>query len=69
VNGRSYSADELKRAVKCAAEGEPVVLEVQAAKRHREVRIECQKGHRYPHLEAIEGARPRLDEILAAKGG
>jgi hypothetical protein len=21
-------------------------------------------GHRYPHLERIDGARPRLDEIL-----
>jgi predicted metalloprotease with PDZ domain len=68
VNERTYSADELKRAIRCASEGDPIDLVLQAAKRHREVRIDCPQGHRYPHLEPMDGARPRLDEILAPKG-
>jgi predicted metalloprotease with PDZ domain len=66
VNGRSFSSDELKRAIRCAAEGDPIDLVVQSAKRHREVRIECPTGHRYPALEAIRAER-RLDAILAPR--
>lgn len=65
VNGRAYGSDELERAIRRAAEGEPLELLVKVGKRHREVRIDCPGGHRYPHLEPIEGARLRLDEILA----
>jgi predicted metalloprotease with PDZ domain len=68
VNGRTYSAAELKRAITEAKEGRPIDLIVKVGKRQRQVQIECSKGHRYPHLEPIEGARPRLDEILSPLG-
>jgi predicted metalloprotease with PDZ domain len=67
VNGRTFSPDELKRAVAAAGDGDPITLVLQVAKRHKEVRIDCPAGHRYPHLERIEQARSRLDEILAPK--
>jgi predicted metalloprotease with PDZ domain len=65
VNGRTYDADVLKRAIACAAQGETLELLVKSGKRNRDVRIDCPGGHRYPHLEPIPGARPRLDEILS----
>ena len=64
VNGRVYSATELKRAIAHAKEGRPIDLIVTVGKRQREVQLDCPGGHRYPHLESIEDARPRLDEIL-----
>jgi predicted metalloprotease with PDZ domain len=67
VNDRAFSPEELSRGIEAAKEGQPVRLLTQAGKHQREVRIECPAGHRYPHLEAIPGARLRLDEILAPK--
>jgi len=64
VNGRTYSPGEMKHAIARASEGEPISLLVQAGKRQREVRLDYAGGHRYPHLQPIEGAVPRLDEIL-----
>jgi predicted metalloprotease with PDZ domain len=64
VNGRVYSASEIKRAISEAGEGQPIDLVVNVGSRQRNVRIDCPGGHRYPHLERIEGTRPRLDEIL-----
>jgi predicted metalloprotease with PDZ domain len=64
VNGRTYAADELKRAIADAKEGRPIDLIVKVGKRQRQVQIACFQGHRYPHLEPIEDTRPRLDEIL-----
>ncbi|MDB5716933.1 MAG: peptidase, partial [Sphingomonas bacterium] len=67
VNGRDYSADELKRAITAAVDGDPIELIVNSGKRHRSVRIEYTSGLRYPHLEPVAGARRRLDEILAPR--
>jgi hypothetical protein len=64
VNGRVYSASEIRRAISEAGEGQPIDLVVNVGSRQRNVRIDCPGGHRYPHLERIEGTRPRLDEIL-----
>ncbi|MBB5708888.1 M61 family metallopeptidase [Sphingomonas xinjiangensis] len=67
VNGDAYSAEALKRAVAAAASGEGLSLRVRAGKQEREADIRYTGGHRYPHLEPVEGARPRLLEILAPR--
>jgi predicted metalloprotease with PDZ domain len=67
VNDLTFSPDALERAIGTAGEGEPIRLLVQTGKHQREVAIECPDGHRYPHLERVVGARPRLDEILAPR--
>jgi predicted metalloprotease with PDZ domain len=61
VNGEDYSNDRLKE---CVASEQMVELQVAVGKRKRTAAIPSQ-GHRYPDLEPIEGARRRLDEILA----
>jgi predicted metalloprotease with PDZ domain len=65
VAGEAFAPDVLRNAV---AAGEDVRLRVQVGTREREVVIGWSDGHRYPHLEPIEGARPRLAEILAPRG-
>jgi predicted metalloprotease with PDZ domain len=67
VGGLAFSTGELSRAIMKAADGEPVRLLIEASKHQREVSLECPDGHRYPALEPIEGARRRLDEILAPR--
>jgi predicted metalloprotease with PDZ domain len=67
VNELAFTPDELRRAIGCAAEGEPVRLIVQTGKHQRAVQLPCPAGHRYPHLEPVPGMRHRLDEILAPK--
>ncbi|HZF43041.1 MAG TPA: peptidase M61, partial [Sphingomonadaceae bacterium] len=69
VNSRAFSTDEIKRAVACTSQGEPIDLLAEVGKRHKEVRIAGVTGHRFPHLEPIKGARPRLDEILSPLAG
>jgi predicted metalloprotease with PDZ domain len=67
VNGRTFTAEELKQAISDSGEGGPLELLVKQAGETRTVRIDYSGGHRYPHLERIEGARPRLDEIYAPR--
>jgi predicted metalloprotease with PDZ domain len=67
VNGRDYSADELKSAIRSAADGGAIELLVKNGKRHRTVSINYAGGLRYPHLEPVAGARPRIDDILAPR--
>jgi predicted metalloprotease with PDZ domain len=69
VNERAYSADAMKRAITLAEEGSEINLLVQEGKRHMEKRVACHTGHRYPHLERIEGTRDRLGDILTAIAG
>jgi predicted metalloprotease with PDZ domain len=69
VNGRKFSAEELTHAVAETASGRPVELTIQRAGETQTVRIDYDGGHRYPHLERIEGARARLDEIYAPRAG
>jgi predicted metalloprotease with PDZ domain len=64
VNGRVYSATEMKRAIDAAKDGQTIDLLVEVGKRQRHVQVECPGGNRFPHLERVESARPRLDEIL-----
>ena len=66
VNQRTFSTDAMKRAVALAADGDEINLLLKEGKRHIETRVDCRTGHRYPHLERIEGTRDRLGEILTA---
>jgi predicted metalloprotease with PDZ domain len=65
VSGRTFKTDELQQAVTEAEQSGEIHLLVQRGKRVSSGVIQYDGGHRYPHLEPIEGARRRLDEILA----
>ena len=69
VNGRDFSTEELTHAVAETANGRSVELVIQRAGETETVVIDYAGGHRYPHLERIEGARARLDEIYAPRTG
>jgi predicted metalloprotease with PDZ domain len=62
VNGREFSIEELERAI---GQKQPLQLLVKDGRSTRQATVEYDGGHRYPDLEPIEGARLRLDEILA----
>lgn len=64
VNGAEFSAEAIKNAVAHAAGGSSVCIRLRDGKHERSVEIPCPTGHRYPHLEAKRGERPRLLEIL-----
>jgi predicted metalloprotease with PDZ domain len=65
VNGRDYSEQALREAVEKATDGSAIELSLKTRGRPREARIAYHDGHRFPHLERIDGARPRLDEIFS----
>ncbi|MDB4989762.1 MAG: peptidase, partial [Myxococcaceae bacterium] len=67
VNGRAYSPDGLEQAIIDAQDGAPIALSLKRKKRHYDASIRYRGGLRFPHLEPIEGARPRLDEIYKAR--
>ncbi|HEY2645798.1 MAG TPA: hypothetical protein VGI34_02435 [Candidatus Acidoferrales bacterium] len=65
VNGISYDADLLKRAIKDANKtGPPIELLVKNGDRYRTVKIDYHDGLRYPRLEREGNAAARLDQIL-----
>jgi predicted metalloprotease with PDZ domain len=65
VNGRQFSVDEMKRAIRDSksqsATIELVATNTGTLETHE---IRYQGGNRYPHLERIEGTPDYLDEIL-----
>ncbi|WP_404336523.1 M61 family metallopeptidase [Sphingomonas sp. MMS12-HWE2-04] len=65
VNGRAYSSDGIKAAVKAAkASKDPIKLLVKSGERYREVAIDYHGGLRYPHLvKSVEG-EAGLDKLL-----
>ena len=65
VNGRAFDLEGLRQAVTDAETTGRIDLLVQRGKRVDEAVIRYADGHRYPHLQPIEGARRRLDEIHA----
>ncbi len=68
VNGETYSADRIKRAITAAKDGtSPIELIVKTGERYRVVRLAWIGGLRYPHLERIEGTPDRLGDILTAR--
>ena len=68
VNGRAYSAELLKDAIK-AARGStaPIELIVRTGDRFGVVAIDYHEGLRYPHLKRDPALPARLDEILAPR--
>ena len=67
VNGRTFSGDSLKAAIK-AAEGTsvPVALLVKQADVYRTVNLDWHGGLRYPHLQKT-GKGGTLDALLAPR--
>lgn len=65
VNGQIFDAGGLRQAVTDAEQSGQVEFLVQRGKLIANFVVQYSGGHRYPHLEPIEGARRRLDEILA----
>jgi predicted metalloprotease with PDZ domain len=65
VNGETYDADALKDAITAAhGTAAPLQLLVKNNDIFRTVTIDYHDGLRYPHLERVGGAAPRLDAIL-----
>jgi predicted metalloprotease with PDZ domain len=69
VNGQPYSEQAIGDAIDAAQGGRPLCLTVRPRpeSRSREVMVDFHEGHRFPHLEPLPGARPRLEEIFAAR--
>ncbi|WP_165374856.1 M61 family metallopeptidase [Sphingomonas montana] len=70
VNGQAYDETGIGNAVAASQGGaRPFTLTVKARSqsRPREVTVNYDAGHRFPHLEPIVGTRPRLNEILTAR--
>jgi predicted metalloprotease with PDZ domain len=65
VNGDAYDGDRLKDAIRAAT---PITLLVKTNSQYRTVTVDYRGGLRYPHLERIAGAAPRLDDILTPRG-
>jgi predicted metalloprotease with PDZ domain len=65
VNGRAYSGDRLKQAVKEAKGGkDPIRLLLKSGERYREVAIDYHGGLRYPHLVKTATGEAGLDKLL-----
>lgn len=72
VNGVAYTPERLSAAITAAkpdkgAPGQALTLLVKAGERYRTVSLDYHGGLRYPHLERIDGAPDRLDQILASR--
>jgi predicted metalloprotease with PDZ domain len=68
VNGRQYSHDALRRAIREARGGrEPIRLLIKRDDRYREVAIAYHDGLRYPVLERVGTGASNLDALLAPR--
>ena len=68
VNGESYSADRIKRAITAAKGGtEPMVLLVKRGDRYLEVPVPYSGGLRYPWIERLGDRETGLDQLLEAR--
>jgi predicted metalloprotease with PDZ domain len=67
VNGRAFKQNLLNQAIADAEETGAIELVLERGSRLNTIRIAYADGNRFPHLEAVDGARARLDEILAPK--
>ena len=68
VDGETYSADRLKRAIAAAKGGDrPIVLLVERGERYLETPIHYNGGLRYPWIEKEGEAETGLDRLLAAR--
>jgi predicted metalloprotease with PDZ domain len=68
VNGRKFTADALKQAIKSAASGSarPELL-IHDGDVYRSVRLDWQGGLRYPRLEKVGKGEGTLDALLAPR--
>ena len=65
VNGRGYTGDRLKQAVKDAKGAkDPIKLLLKSGDRFREVAIDYHGGLRYPHLVKTATGEAGLDKLL-----
>lgn len=68
VNGREYSDDEIKGAIRAAKGGDqPIRLLLKDGRRYREVAIAWNGGLRYPHLEKAVAGTALIDRMLAPR--
>ena len=68
VNGETYSADLMRRAITAAKDGaSPLELLLKNGDSYRTIQLEYRDGLRYPHLERIPGRADWLGRILAAR--
>ena len=68
VDGREYSDDRLKDAVRAAKGGkDPIKLLVRSGTRYREIAIDYHDGLRYPRLEKTGSGEGGLDRLLAPR--
>lgn len=68
VNGVAYSPEVLKDAIRAARDPQSgIELIVKNEDRYLVAKLDYHGGLRYPHLERIPGAPPRLEEILAPR--
>ena len=68
VDGREYSDDRLKDAVRAAKGGkDPIKLLVRSGTRYREIAIDYHAGLRYPRLEKMGSGEGGLDRLLAPR--
>jgi predicted metalloprotease with PDZ domain len=64
IGSRAFDLEVLDEGIAATAKGAPLQLTIKSASHVREVVLDYAGGIRHPHLERIEGARPRLDDIL-----
>lgn len=68
VDGREYSDDRLKEAVRLAkGSKDPIKLLVRSGTRYREIAIDYHNGLRYPRLEKTGSGEGGLDRLLAPR--
>lgn len=68
VNGKTYSDDAIKDAIKAAKDGkDPIRLIVKSGDRIREVAIQWNQGLRYPRLEKIGTGDGIIDKLLTPR--
>lgn len=68
VNGRTYSATRLERAIVTAQrDHSPIEFLLRQDDHYRSVQIDYHDGLRYPHLQRIDGSRDWLTPILKAR--
>ncbi len=68
VNGDTYSADGLRRAITAAKTShDPIELLIKAGDQYRTMQIDYHGGLRYPRLQRIRGAPDRLGRIFTAR--
>jgi hypothetical protein len=69
VNGRRYSADVMRAAVKATKSGTPLELLVENEEFFKTHRLDYKDGLRYPALIRSPGVPDMLDKIFAAQSG